>query len=365
MRQGSAVCIALLFAACNGTVDGTPESRQLALEGALHHGWTPADEKITVPVWLGDDDRGALIAPMYRGASNGIEDYVYTPPDGDCANARGVFRIDWNSRTNKVRYQLKYKKIPPHPSVHRTEGVDFWHNPAHLAPKDFENGGYRFWTVLTAQSLLNDFYYDPDTKLFIGSQYDFPSGPPAGAIRVPIPVFALLTTRLMFPKPDGSLFYEYTIPYDTPTVEGGAYSFGISTYIPLDLCQSNPVQPTLGQLRTWNGPWLPPGGMGFTWRDMLKHGMIFDTTVDENQPFPETNGFEPYVFSGVAFIGNQPPFQGGIPNGWRNNLASVILQVAPGIRPLEGGNGPGCHSVVIDPHITGPNICAGSGAQAR
>lgn len=79
--------------------------------------------------------------------------------------------------------------------------------------------------------------------------------------------------------------------------------------------------------------------------------------MDENQPFPETNGYEPYVFSGVAFVGNQPAFQGGIPSGWRNNLASVILQVAPGIRPLEGGNGPGCHSSVVDPHIEAPRFC--------
>ena len=32
-----------------------------ALDGALAPGWTQADEDLLVPVWLGDDDRGALV----------------------------------------------------------------------------------------------------------------------------------------------------------------------------------------------------------------------------------------------------------------------------------------------------------------
>ncbi|HEX9940413.1 MAG TPA: hypothetical protein VGG03_00235 [Thermoanaerobaculia bacterium] len=329
-----------------------------ALDGALAPGWTQADEDMLVPVWLGDDDRGALVSPMFRGTAAGIEDYVFTPPDGDCANARGVFRIDWDKQANTVRFQLKYKKVPVRPAVHRTEGVDFFSNPHHDAPKDFVNGGYRFWTIIT-QGGINDFYYDARTLLFAGSQWDFPGGQPAGTIRVSIPVFALQSTKLMLANRDGSLFHEYTVPYDRPTVEGGAYSFALAAYIPLDLCEGHPVQPTLGQLRAWVSPWLPPGtpGYEFSFRDILKRGLVFDTTVDERKPFPRTNGFEPYVFSGVAFIGNETVFQGGIPSGYRNSLQAVILQVAPGIVPLEGGNGPGCHSFVVDPHIHGPRFC--------
>lgn len=355
--------VVLVVAGCpvaiSAAEETTASSSELALDGALTPGWTQADEDMLVPVWLGDDDRGALVSPMFRGTAAGIEDYVFTPPDGDCANARGVFRIDWDSQANTVRYQLKYKKVPVRPEVRRTEGVDFFSNPHHQAPKDFKNGGYRFWTILSAQGLINDFYYDAGTLLFVGSQWDFPGGQPAGTIRVPIPVFALQGTQLMFPNADGSMFHEYTVPYDRPTVEGGAYSFGLATYIPFDLCESNPVQPTLGQLRTWVSPWIPPGtpGYDFSFRDMLKRGLVFDTTVDENKPFPQTNGAEPYVFSGVAFIGNETVFQGGIPSGYRNNLQAVILQVAPGIVPLEGGNGPGCHSFVVDPHIHGPRFC--------
>lgn len=329
------------------------------LAGALTPGWTERDEAMLVPVWLGGDDRGALLSPLFRGTAAGIEDYVFTPPDGDCKNARGVLRIDWDKAANTVRYQLKLKKVPVRPEVHRTLGVDFFPDPYHPAPKDFVNGGYRFWTILSAQGLLNDFYYDPATLLFLGSQWDFPAGPPAGAIKISVPVFALQSTQLLFANRDGSLFHEYTVPYDRPTVEGGAYGFGLATYIPLDLCEGNPVQPTLGQLRPWASPWLPPGTPGYelSFRDLLKRGLVFDLTVDENKPFPETHGFEPYVYSGIAFIGNETVFQGGVPSGYRNDISAVILQVAPGITPLEGGNGPGCRSHVVDPHLHGPRLC--------
>jgi len=46
------------------------------------------------------------MSPMFRGTAAGIEDYVFTPDDHDCQNARGVFRIDWDKQANTVRYQL-------------------------------------------------------------------------------------------------------------------------------------------------------------------------------------------------------------------------------------------------------------------
>src|SRR5438045_615163 len=116
-RNAIVVFISWFVVGCHAAGDGTPEtaaSTELALNGTLDHLWTPSDDRLKAPVWLGDDDRGALISTMYRGASDGIEDYIFAPADGDCENARGVFRIDWDSKKNTVHYQLKYKKIPPH-----------------------------------------------------------------------------------------------------------------------------------------------------------------------------------------------------------------------------------------------------------
>ena len=127
--------VLLLIAGGPGSTAGAEEAaaaaRELALDGELTPGWTQADEDLLVPVWLGDEARGALVSPMFRGAAAGIEDYVFTPPDGDCANARGVFRIDWDEQANTVRYQLKFKQVPVRPEVRRTEGVDFFPNPFH------------------------------------------------------------------------------------------------------------------------------------------------------------------------------------------------------------------------------------------
>ena len=359
--QAASAVLLLFFFGCHAPEGaGTQNSSEFALEGTLDPQWTSADDQLTAPIWSGNDEEGSLLAPMYRGASDGTEDYIYAPPNGDCTDARGVFRIDWSKSANTVRYQVKYKKIPAHPSIHRTEGVDFFSDPVHLAPKDFNNGGYRFWTILSAQTLLNDFYYSSTTLEFIGSQYDFPAGQPVGSIKVQIPVFGLLTNHLMFPKNDGSLFREWTMPYDRVQVEGGPWSLGIATYIPLTLCESNEFQPISGQLRPWAGPWLTQDQLSMSWGEMLQRGMVFDTTVDENQPFPELFGYEPYIYSGVAFIGNQPAIQGGVPRGWRNNLASEIQQVAPVIRQLEGGAGRGCYPFVLDPHLHGHNVCTGN-----
>ncbi len=357
MKRCAWLACAVLLVGCR---DGSIGVNQSAIGESINHPWNHDDDKLIAPIWSGDDDRGSLVSPMYRGASAGIEDYIFTPSDGDCANARGIFRIDWDKKKNQVHYQVKYKKVPVHPAVHRTEGVDYFSDAFHAAPKDFTNGGYRFWTILSAQNgTSKTFYYDPTTLLILGSEYDFPSGPPTGAIPVVIPVFTLFTTHLMFADSDGSLFHEYTVPYDHLTVEGGAYSLAYATYIPLDLCESNKFQPTLGQLRPWVSPWL--NSPSVSWHDVLDNGPVFDTTTDENQAFPATHGFEPYVYSGVAFIGNETVFQGGVPNGYRNDLSSVILQVVPGIRPLEhGGNGPGCGSFVVDPHVTAPRFCEGA-----
>src|SRR5215208_4418640 len=105
-----------LMAICHGSAAGAEgaaaSSGELALDGELTPGWTQDDEDMLVPVWLGDDDRGALVSPMFRGTAAGIEDYVFTPDDRDCRNARGVFRIDWDEQANTVRFQLKYKKVP-------------------------------------------------------------------------------------------------------------------------------------------------------------------------------------------------------------------------------------------------------------
>jgi hypothetical protein len=337
--------------------DLTYQSPLGSTAGSSDQAWTPFDEGLVAPIWLGDDERGGLIAPLYRGAAVALEDFVFVPPDHDCTDSRATLRLEWDSRKNQVHFQIKYKKVPVRPSVHRTEGVDFFTNRAHRSPASFDDGGFRFWTILTAPTgLTKKFYYDAVTFQFVGSEYDFPSGPPATAFPISLPVFTLFGSKLYFANDDGTMFHEYTVPYDHVTAEGGVYALAYTSFIPFDLCESNSVQPTLGQLRPWASPWQPPS-LGPSWRDVLHQGPAFDTTVDENQAFPDTFGFEPYVYSGIAFIGNAVAPQGGIPNGSVVHIGSLIQQVAPPLRPIVGGNGVGCQSFVVEPHVTAPRFC--------
>jgi hypothetical protein len=120
--------------------------------------WTEADEQLLAPIWRGNDDHGALFTPLYRGAFPGIEDYVYAPPDQDCSQQRATLRIDWDRTANTVHFLIKGKHFQVNPTVRRTEGVDFFHDPFHDAPGNITVGAYRLWTVLGSTTRQGDFY---------------------------------------------------------------------------------------------------------------------------------------------------------------------------------------------------------------
>src|SRR5713226_3548981 len=122
--------------------------------------WTEVDDNIIAPIWSGNDDKGYLITPLYRGAFPGIEDSVYTPPGRDCSRLRATLRSDWDSSANTVHYPVKGRNFQVRPSVLRTAGVDYFFDPFHQAPKDITNGAYRLWAVLGSTTRKGDFYYD-------------------------------------------------------------------------------------------------------------------------------------------------------------------------------------------------------------
>jgi hypothetical protein len=317
--------------------------------------WTEVDDALVGPVWTGDYAEGSVYAPLWRGASSGIEDFVFAPPGGDCSGLKGTVRIDWSQAQNRVHYLLKLRGLPLHPSVHRVEGVTWFPDPFHQAPKDIEDGEYRFWTIFT-NTRIAALYYDAQTLDLLGSQFEFPSGPPPGSIPITLPVAGLFATVRMRPDNDGFIIHEYDIRYDRVTVEGGTFSVAYDAFPPLNLCQGFPPLPTLGQQRPWVSHWQPADAAP-TWADVLRSGLAFDTTIDEQQVYPGFGDYFPYIHSGVTFIGNAVVVQGGVANGWRLSIPSLIQQVAPVIRPIEGGNGVGCTSYVNDPHVDAPFFC--------
>src|SRR5215471_15763543 len=72
--------------------------------GSSDRAWTSFDDQLVAPIWLGDDERGALIAPLYRGAAVALEDFVFVPPDHDCTDSRATLRLEWDSHKNEVHF---------------------------------------------------------------------------------------------------------------------------------------------------------------------------------------------------------------------------------------------------------------------
>lgn len=374
MRQLSLWAAAVVLVACDmqaadegeATLGSERQAVEASDKGAVQESlrrppelrWTRADDELIAPVWKGNDDKGSLYLPQWRGASVGIEEYVWAPPSGDCRKLKGTVRVDWDSAANTAHIVMKYRGLPRRPSVRRTEGVDYFPDPFHDFPKDFDNGVYRLWVIQGADPVVGTFYYDPATLELLGSQYDFPEGPPNGGAVIPvnIPLFTLSGSASFEPDADGFAVHEYTIPYDNLQVESGDFSVARISFVPFNLCLGQPAAPARGQARPYVTPWLPVG-QGPSFKKLLHSGIAFDIQLENPEDATAAGGNLPYVFGGVAFIGG-PSFQGGVPNGQRFSLSSQIQNVAPIINPVPGGNGLGCHSYVNEPHITALNHCA-------
>src|SRR5215470_17855424 len=70
--------------------------------------WSTADEILQAPVWRGDDNKGIVYTPLFRGAFPGLEEYVYTPRSGDCTQAaHATIRMEWDQAANTVTTVIK------------------------------------------------------------------------------------------------------------------------------------------------------------------------------------------------------------------------------------------------------------------
>jgi len=317
--------------------------------------WTPADEAILAPYITGNDDKGSMLVPQWRGAGAGIEEYVFAPPSHNCSNLKGTVRVDWDAGANTVHIVAKYKGLTPHPSVHRTEGVDYFPNQFHAFPKDFDDGTYRLWLILTSTTRLVNMYYDPVTLNLLGDEFRFPNGPPnnGAVITIRVPGFAITGSNSFDPDKNGFGFLDYTIPYSDLQVQNHAFSIAYNNYAPFNLCQGVAAAPARGQLRPVVSPWLPTG-QGITWKQALIASVGFDLQL-ERRGDDTQQGNLPYIHGGVAYMGNGPGVQGGTPPGYRPAIPSMIQNVAPVIAPIP--NYGACQPYLNDPHINAPNFC--------
>jgi hypothetical protein len=366
------LCAAVLIAGCQrpaaigqntGALKGGNSDDQLqaaaekAIDQPANPNWAEADDVIIAPIWRGNDDKGAVYAPLFRGATPGLEERVYTPPDGDCTHApKGTVRVDWDKSTNTVSYTIKGKNFARRPTMIGTDGVDWWHNPWHDSPKDIVEGRYRLWTVIGSVTRTEKLYYDPTTLLLIGHEFSMPT-PPADAITVALPSFSITGSSQFEPDVNGYVSHQYTVPYNQVTTEDGHFSRCWTVYGPEDLCQALPLQPAVSQLRPIASPYLP-ADQAATWPEILHGGLVFDLHVEPPADPNVMYGNFPYVFSAFSVVENLTYLQGGVPNGWHAKLMSAILNVAPNLEKVpNGGNSTSCKLYVNEAHVSAPRYC--------
>lgn len=349
------------------------------LSGPGKQEWTTADCKLLAPIWTGDDDKGQLFSPLWRGTGGGIDDWV--PPFPGCSGMKGTVRIDWDRAQNTVHYRIKLNGMPVSPTITRIDGGDteifdpqdpnryipypqanYWYNPFHRAPKDFpirpsDGTAYRLWTVFTTFNTASaPFYYDATTFQLKGSVSEFPGGPPPGTFPVSFGNAAIYSSLLFYPNSRGFASRDYTVPYNRVTSEGGHWSYSATTFVPINICRSAPYQPVLGQLRPYSPP-LKPASEGQPFDFILRQGIGFDLTLEEGRPDVAPGGDDAdqdYIYSGIAVLQNNPAIGGGVPWGWHASLPNAIQNVQPAIEP-----GTRCGGFVSNPRPTAPLFCLG------
>src|SRR5262249_3813921 len=143
----------------------------------------------------GNYHKGTLTMPLHRGGAVAWETFFPALP----SNCEGemVVTISWDEEENVVNIHLQGEHVLfPHPSIHRTRGVNFLPNPFSLEPQSYDNGRYQFWLISPATMITC--YYDANTLDFIGTQYEFPT-PPPGTIPLMVPGLKLLPTDFYQP----------------------------------------------------------------------------------------------------------------------------------------------------------------------
>lgn len=306
-------------------------------------------DSLSVPTSDFSTETGQVTIPLHRGAINPFEITIAKQPD-NCANHPDVI-IKWDEGENTVHVQVKGNHVLfPHPTIHRTLGVDYTPNAFFPEPQNIDGGRYQFW-IITAGPLVT-FYYDPATLNLIGSQYDFPTPPPA----IPIQLPSLLGVGSDFfqPDDDGNLDFQWDFPYDHVTRGDlpALFAHHFVSFPPPNLCEVNPYRIDQSHLRPYISP-PRPASEALSFSTYLKSGFVFDLTTEPSTYFtfpPRTSLVENYTETTIV--------GGAVPDGWAFDIEAAFMNVAPPIRPWAGAGT--CSQFFTPPHTKNLNFCGGT-----
>jgi len=307
-----------------------------------------ADQPPPLPTSKGDTAEGRMQLQLRRG--------TIVPPEllsfsvlQNC-EAEATLTLTWNEEENWVKVHVKGDNVLiPHPDVDRTEGVDYAYNQWWEEPEDIQGGRYQLWIIM--QSNTFTFYYDAQTLDLLGSEFDFPNGPPQQPfIPLHLPGAYIVPTDFIYPDEDGNIDFEQVWPYDAITRgDLPQFTHSIASFIPHNLCTANPFRYDLSTTRPYATP-ARPASEALSWGDFLKAGMIFDITIE-----PPSYYLYPPISTNIGAIGNASNVPGTVPPGWTIDWDATFGNVAPPIIPFGGAGS--CEPYQGPPHIRSFNQC--------
>lgn len=298
------------------------------------------------PTAKGNYEKGSLTMALHRGGAVAFETFMPKLP-GNCEGEM-TLHLEWDEEQNWVKLNLKGEHIlQKRPSIHRTEGVNFFPNTLWPEEKDFEDGRYQFW-ILAPTNMIT-FYYDPSTLDVMGSEYEFTT-PPAGAISLQVPGIKLFPTPFFEPDSQGNVDFSWKFSYDH-VVRGDLPQFAhhFNTYPPKNLCYANSTRYDL----TTSRPYLSkprPASEAQSFSDYLRNGLLFDTTIE-----PRTYATFPPLLTATSAYSGMTVTGGGVPRHWALDLDAVFMNNGPAIRPFEYAGT--CKDEYKAHHIKNINFC--------
>lgn len=259
-------------------------------------------------------DRGRLEIPLQVGGGAPNEVLLMEPVMCQ-PQSRAKVVIDYDKQANTVKVKADFHKALPY-RMSYTRAVDA-STPYNQFPVSVQDGKWQIWFVGRMFSFETLFYYDAATLQLIGNEADFPAGPPANSIPVPVPTLQMLCSPIFEGNAQGDAHLEFTYRYDQlldMLGSGGTYF----AFVPHNLCKPDEYGPYYV-----NGGLHPSRAMSFD--DVLQsiwdgYGMAISTSL-EPDPKPAYLAARDNTMIGW---GGAYPMQ--IPRGFTANPVSGLIQ---------------------------------------
>lgn len=254
-------------------------------------------------------DEGEFTVSLQPG-SGPLEVFIRTP---EMCQGEASVTYNYSKSENKVRVRAQFTDLPYQLDYTRTSDVS---TPFNIHPVSIEDGKWQIWTIGNDLGVIILAYYDALTLDLIGTEFEFPDGPPPGSITIPVQGSHLICSPIFEGNPDGSADFEWEWDYDQ-MIDAAGNGGTLSTGLPVSLCNPDKIV-----VYYKNGGVEPSQAMSFD--DVLKsvhQGNFMVATSLEPDPKPE------YLYSRdnlmVAHIGTYPMT---IPKGYSIEMNSRTLR---------------------------------------